>query len=187
MTKLYSGFWPNNQKKYEHTTNDEGCSHNLEGPAFREWHNNGQLSKICYYVHGTKHRADGPAVVLYHENGEKYQEEYWVNGVLHKVDGPAIIKWDTDGQQYYRGYWVNDVELSEEDFLIRYMNVTFWVVVGCKTKFFNKDEAENVANRLAINYRGIDILVTEVNNSYNTKVVSSFKSGNAIKISFTDE
>jgi antitoxin component YwqK of YwqJK toxin-antitoxin module len=57
-------------------------SHNLLGPAYTEWYENGQ--KICeeYYIHGKRYRDPnlGPAHTYWYSNGQKSYEDYYVNG-----------------------------------------------------------------------------------------------------------
>jgi antitoxin component YwqK of YwqJK toxin-antitoxin module len=44
-----------------------------------------------YYCNGSIHRINGPAFIEYYENGNICNEEYFINGKRHREDGPANI------------------------------------------------------------------------------------------------
>jgi antitoxin component YwqK of YwqJK toxin-antitoxin module len=86
-------FWENGRLMREWFTTSYGRQHNDAGPAFREWHENGQLVYESYWLNGNRHNAAGPAVRRWHENGQLAVEEYWLNGMkLTKAEWEARVK-----------------------------------------------------------------------------------------------
>ena len=54
--------------------------HREDGPAFQEFHDNGQLQRKAYYINGKQHRLDGPAFQSFTVSGELLYEAYCING-----------------------------------------------------------------------------------------------------------
>jgi antitoxin component YwqK of YwqJK toxin-antitoxin module len=61
-------------------------------PAFRSWHENGNLWEEIYYLHGLKHREGGlPEIRNWGIDGNHFSEYYYRNGRLYcKGDLPAL-------------------------------------------------------------------------------------------------
>ena len=57
-----------------------GKLHNFNGPAYRLWYGDGQLSCEIYYLNGQRHNSNGSAHRTWDGNGRLWREEYWVNG-----------------------------------------------------------------------------------------------------------
>jgi antitoxin component YwqK of YwqJK toxin-antitoxin module len=95
-------FWGNGKLLSEEFFNSEGNRHNAAGPAYRSWHENGQLVYESYYLKGERHNAAGPAFREWHENGQLAAEEYWLNGgQLPKAEWEAAVscslRWQGSG------------------------------------------------------------------------------------------
>jgi len=64
----------------------------------------------------TWHRLDGPAFIEYRENGNIRYESYWINGKLHRLNGPAVIRYNMNGSIQYIEYWLNGIEYTKENY-----------------------------------------------------------------------
>jgi antitoxin component YwqK of YwqJK toxin-antitoxin module len=73
-------YYANGKLKSEEFFNSEGKRHNAAGPAYREWHENGQLKHEEYWLNGKRHNDAGPAIRRWYENGQLWSEAYWING-----------------------------------------------------------------------------------------------------------
>ena len=82
--------------------------HREDGPAVREWKNNGILAREFYYLNGLKHReGDLPAVRYWHDNGNFWMEDFWLHGTFHRGQNlPARRVWDFKGKFIFEEYRV---------------------------------------------------------------------------------
>ena len=113
--KCVQEFHENGKIKREEFRNSDGELHNEAGPAYREWHEDGQLEHESYWLNGNRHNAAGPAYREWHENGQLEYEGYWLNGNRHNAAGPAIRSWLANGQLEREAYWLNDRQLPKAE------------------------------------------------------------------------
>src|SRR6187399_2710734 len=98
-----------------------GHLHNLSGPAYVEFYDNGLLYKEIYAINGKPYRKFGPSVIIYHQNkklkiktktyvkgnntliysykidGHLFCIKTIINGKLHDKYGPANIQFAKNG------------------------------------------------------------------------------------------
>lgn len=56
-------------------------------------HRNGNVRRLEYHnKNGEFHSLDGPAIKDFYENGHFRYEEYWVDGKLSRKNGPAVTQ-----------------------------------------------------------------------------------------------
>ena len=115
--KEYKKYYDNGKVRYIYYMNKYMQGHNLYGPAFIEFYENGNKKHEEYYINGKLHRKDGPARIGYYENGNKTCEGYYINGKLHRKDGPAYISYYEDGNKRQAEYYINDNEYTLEVWL----------------------------------------------------------------------
>ena len=64
----------------------------------------------------TCHRLDGPAYIEYDNYGNIIVTEYYVNGILHRLDGPAILEYNHVGITIRESYYINDIYYTKENY-----------------------------------------------------------------------
>ena len=93
-----------------------GKLHNPNGPAIKEYHDNGQLAYEEYYINNLRHNPNGPAFRSWFDSGNISFESYWINGERHRTDGPAIKEWYNTGRVSSTEYWLNGYYCTKKQF-----------------------------------------------------------------------
>lgn len=62
-----------------------------------------------YRLYDLLHNVNGPAFISYHDNGNVSSMSWWKNGKLHRIDGPAKIRYAEHGQIIYQEMWENGI------------------------------------------------------------------------------
>lgn len=77
----------------------------IDFPSSIEYHNNGKVALILYYLNGKIHRENGPAGIGYYESGKIKSLGYFIEGELYRENGPAWTKWDENGEIIFEKYY----------------------------------------------------------------------------------
>lgn len=77
---------------YSAIKNYDYSYHRINGPAYIQYYDNGNLKTKQYFINGRLHREDGPAVIEYYPDGKLYYKAYYNNSSFHNEKGPAIIE-----------------------------------------------------------------------------------------------
>ena len=90
---------------------------------YKTYYANGNILFI-YYInkYGQYHNLYGPAYIVYYENGNKTCEGYYINGKLHRKDGPAYIAYYKNKNKKYEEYYIDGIEYTYEEWLERASN-----------------------------------------------------------------
>ena len=97
--------------------NKYGNYHNLYGPAYILYYENGNKYIEEYCINGKPHRKDGPAYIIYYENGNKRHEEYYINGKRHRKDGSAYIEYYENGDKCREEYCIDGIKYTHKEWL----------------------------------------------------------------------
>ena len=117
----YIWYYDNGQKRYEQYFKD-GKLHNVSGPAVIKYSKNGQIKYEIYYKDGRWHNVSGPAIIEYFDNGQKEYVSYFKDGKRHNVSGPALIQYSDNGQKRYEAYWVENKNVDGHK-LIKHLGI----------------------------------------------------------------
>ena len=90
--------------------------HIEDGPAYQEFHDNGQLFHEEYYINGKLHRLDGPAYQRFYDTGQLYYESYYINGKMHRLDGPAFKEFYDNDKLNHAKYYINGKCYNKSDY-----------------------------------------------------------------------
>ena len=94
-----------------------------QGPAYEEWHINGQKSVQLHNTErkGNRDPTKGPAYETYHFNGRHACQQYYVDGNIHRDpnEGPAIQCWNEHGIKTYEEYRVDGKQVLKPDIKIK--------------------------------------------------------------------
>ena len=85
---------------------------------YKEYYDNGNIHHIYYLnKYGQHHNLYGPAYIVYYENGNKRHEVYYINGKCHRKDGPAYIEYYENGNKYREVYYINGIPYYHKEWL----------------------------------------------------------------------
>ena len=87
-------YYTNGQIESKEWKNEAGQTHRLDGPAYQECRENGQLWVELWYVNGVRHRLDGPAIRYWYKTGRLEVEVWHINGVKYKTEAEFQVAVD---------------------------------------------------------------------------------------------
>ena len=87
-------YYQNGQIETEEWKNEDGELHRIDGPAAREWYDDGQLEREVWYINGTPHRLDGPAVRYWYDDGQLASKSWYINDVQYDTEAEFLVAVD---------------------------------------------------------------------------------------------
>lgn len=86
-TLVQTGIKSNNYNKL--TLNEDNYLHNINGPAYIDYNDNGEISSEEYFFKGFRHRVYGPSCIWYRE-----RKVYFVSWHYHGISyHKEVLKW----------------------------------------------------------------------------------------------
>lgn len=140
--------WPAGNER-RRTWARAGKLHRDDGsPADIEYHENGAIKSMFYYVNNNLHRENLPAFIEYYSNGKTKSERWYQNGKYHRVGGPAVIEYDKAGRIINSEFYRNGVIITEDD--RPKINVNETAQLQCVTPVTQTTQFENINARLDV-------------------------------------